>query len=167
MASVSKDVDALTSEPRELTLANGLEVKVERVRVRQLLKLLNIFANGASAFVIESMNEYGVESEEFKTSLLAALASAVPEAEDQTIAFISSLVVPKEYTHRPKSAAAKKVNARAMEELDAYMDNPEIEDLIEIFTVVIEVETPHIAQLVKNLSALVEAQAKNLSAKKQ
>lgn len=146
--------DILSAEPTVLTLSTGTKIRVERLKTRQTLRAIRVLTTGAADiladFDFNSEDEGGMAA-----SLLAALIFAVPEAEDETIDFIQSMVSPYDLKADPKTKADKLYNADLYKQLEKELFNPELDDLISIVEVIVKLETPHIAELGKRLMLLL------------
>lgn len=156
--------DVLASEPTILTLSTGTKIRIERLRTRQLLRALKVLTNGA-ADVLAGFSFDGDDEEGFAANILASLIFAVPEAEDETIEFIQSMVSPADIIEEPKTKADKALNASLYKSLEKELFNPELEDLISIVEVVVKNEAPHVAELGKRLMLLFPT-AKAVATKK-
>lgn len=156
MTTVNEDVDTIVSDPSEpITLENGSQVVVERLRTRQLMALLKILSRGfgdAVGALFVAMNEEG--EDEFAIQLLGSMFVAIPEAEDETVEFIKRMVSPAGLIEDPRTKAEKGSNEEARERLNATLDNPDLEDLFSIMERIIQVEGPHIGALGKRLTAI-------------
>lgn len=161
----TSEVDTLVSEPKRLTLTNGAVVEVSRIKIRQLFKLLKVLSSGDTLGVISLYGD--VSNEEFSKTLVFAMLTAIPEAEEESIDFIRSLVapvVPHPEGSRLTSAQIAD-NAEAMAKFSQAMENPDLDDFVDILIPVVQTEAPHIKALAKKLGALLEAQQKSLEAK--
>lgn len=147
------ETEVLANESEILTLSNGLEVAVNRIKTRETFKLLKILTRGAS-YALQTV-EFGENSEDFAQSLIMALIFAIPEAEDETIEFVQTIVSPVGL-ESGKSKAVKEANDEVYNKFVEALDNPELDDLVEILTKVIEVEAPHIQELGKKIALLLK-----------
>lgn len=155
----TSEVDVLDPDAKAeggpIVLSNGLTIEVNRLKTRETMKLLKIITRGAG-YALTTLDLSG-ESEDFAQSLVLSIALAIPEAEDETIDFVRALVAPVGLVKNPKSKAEKEVNQGIFEQLDEALENPELEDLIEILTAVVESEAPHIQALGKRLALLLKS----------
>lgn len=156
--------DVLSSEPTVITLTTGTKIRIERLRTRQLLRALKVLTNGA-ADVLAGFSFDSEDEESFAANILASLIFAIPEAEDETIEFVQSMVSPAELVDEPKTKADKLLNADLYKKLEKELFNPELEDLISIVEVIIKNEAPHVAELGKRLMLLLPT-AKAVATKK-
>lgn len=163
------DLEALSTEPLQVTLSNGLEVSIERLRTRQLFRLLKVVTRGAAPILSELAFSADTPETEFVSKLLGVILVSVPEAEDEAIDFIRSMVAPANLVSPERSKDDKQKNLEAWQELDTALINPELEDTFNIIRLVVSTEAPHIQSLGKQLAALlpsaVSASPKNSSKK--
>jgi hypothetical protein len=164
MTTPNPDTDTLVPDERIVTLVSGSQVRVLPIKLRQLLRLLKILAGGAgSAIQAFSADE---SDEDVATSIMFALVLAIPEAEDETVDFIQSVVLPAGYVEgRRLSKQQQKDNDELIEELAEELFNPELEDSLAIIENIVKFEAPHIRELGKKLKVLFDAQTKSTEAK--
>lgn len=166
MTTGNPDLDILTgTEPEPLTLASGTPVLVERLRTRQMMRLLKILTRGAGSALADLQISAGMNTSEFLGQVLATVVFSIPEAEQEAIDFVRSMVTPAGLIAHPVSKPEHEVNASLLNALDEEMDNPDIEDLISIIERVITVEGPHLAALGNRLALLVRTQQRSAEAK--
>jgi hypothetical protein len=158
----NNDVDALAAEPSDLTLVSGTVVEVQRLRTRQLFKLMKIVTRGASA-ALEDMELPGADADtsDFTVKLLGAVIASIPEAEEETIEFLLSMVLPKGTIHKPRSKADLAHNRAIFDELTDELYNPEIEDTINLLTHIIETEAEDMQRLGKQLLQIIQTTTKS------
>lgn len=156
------DTDAILAEATPLTLSTGTNVRVQRLKTIQMLRLLRIFTKGIGDITALNLN---VDDEDFGQTLLSIALMAIPEAEQETIEFVQSLVEPVDLIKEPKSKADREKNTEVLTAFFLETQNPELEDLIDILEVVIKNEAPHVIALGKRIAALVTAQTKSAAAK--
>ena len=160
--SASVEVEALDPQPDVITLSTGLEVNVERLRTRGMFKLLKIVTRGAGPFLMQMPLDFD-DAEGFVQQLLAIVVMAVPEAEDEAIQFIQSMVTPVGLVDRPKTEAQKKANKELIERLVDDLDDPEVDDTISIIEAVVRNEAHDIQALGKRLGSILKTQLPSLS----
>jgi len=153
LAIEKDDIDRLLEEPvGPITLQSGTVIEIKPLKLREFLKLLKILTRGGGAILAENPLNFD-DPNEFTTTLLAAVLFALPEAEDETIEFVQSVVQPSgDFT--PEQQAIQ--NAL----LFRYMDNPELEDVVDIITVLIRTEGADLQSLGKRLRAMFRAAQK-------
>lgn len=162
--SLDKDVDALSPISDLVTLESGFEVRVERLKTRGMFKLLKIVTRGGGPLIMQMPLDFG-NQEVFVQQFLAVVFMAVPEAEDEAIEFIRSMVVPAEYDPKAKTKAAQEKNKQLFERLAEEFDDPEISDTFTIIEAVITNEASDISALGKRLAATLKVQTASLEAK--
>lgn len=165
MTTVNEDVDTIISDPTPLVLTSGIEVNVERLKTRQLMRLMKILTRGAGAAVAEMRIGEDTDASEFAGQMVAAIIFSIPEAENETIEFVRSMVSPVGIVSRPNKEQ-REANQEIIERLDVEFDNPEPEDLVSVLEQVVTVEAEHLVALGKRLAALLKVQQKIQAAKK-
>lgn len=158
MTTVNNDIDTLASEPTQLTLTSGIKIKVVRLKTRQLMKLLKILTSGAGSVLGSLKFSADMDPKEFTGSLIGAVILSIPEAEDETIDFIQTMVESDGLIVDPKSKPEKESNFELEKALRIELDNPELEDLTIILEEIVRNEAPHILALGKRLGQMLSAQ---------
>lgn len=153
------ETEVLDIVPTDLTLSNGVKVTVSRLKTRETLKLLKILTKGAG-YALSTIDLSG-NAEDFTETLLLAMAFAIPEAEEEAIDFIRFMVTPSELIQGSKlSKAEKEINEDLIAKFDELLDNPELEDLVDIFSEIAKNEGPHLQALGKKIALLLKSQTK-------
>lgn len=151
------DVDRLAPEPVERKLSTGSVVRIERLRTRQFFKLMRIITSGAGHMLMEYRLDGDLNDKEFTGRLLGLVLLALPEAEQESIEFLQSMCVPVGLIEgRNLSAADKERNTELLTNYRAAMDNPELEDTLEIIETIVRVEAPDLQKLGKRLKAMMK-----------
>ena len=154
----NSETDRLDPPTEYLTLENGLRVRLLPLRMRQLFRLLRIVTRGGAQYLPmlrEAMA--GATSGEdgarvFGTQLLAVTLLALPEAEDEAVDFISSVVEPAELSlGSDKAAIARNEGLRV--ELGTELFNPDPQDVVTILEAVVGAEKDDLVALGKRLAA--------------
>lgn len=161
----NSELDALTAEPKALALASGLEIEIERLKTRQLFKFVKIVTSGAGGLLGSLNLSSEGDSSEFAGQLLALTLVAIPEAEDEAIDFIRSLVRPAGLVVSAKSKKDQARNEELFQELYTELENPELEDLFTIFEQLISVEAEHVQALGKRLLSVLKVRTEGVEAK--
>lgn len=164
MTTVNEDIDTLASEPSSFSLESGFEVEIQRLKTRQLMSLLRILTRGAGPVLAEMNFSEDMNQQEFTGQLIGAVLMSIPEAQDETIDFLRSMVSPAKLTPG-KSKPEKEVNQGLVETLNEELDNPEITDMLAIVEKIVRAEAPHIQALGKQLAVLFTLQTKSDTAK--
>ncbi len=166
MTTGNKDIDIIAADPTPLTLESGFEIHIERLRTRALMSLLKILTRGAAEVLPSLRFGEDVSQEEFTGQLLAAIVLAIPEAEEETIAFVNRMVTPAGLVTEGRLTKQDVINnAQLEEELRAQLNDPELSDLVTILSQIITVEAPHIIALGNQLGALLRVQQISATAK--
>jgi hypothetical protein len=158
MTTVNTDIDTVASDPSPLVLSSGLAVNVERLKTRQLMRLMKILTRGPGPALADLDFSNLGNNEEFAGQLLATVVFSIPEAEEETVDFVRSMVTPARLIEDPKTKAEFGSNEEAFERLFREMDNPEIDDLVSVLEIVIRTEAPHLVALGKRLALLIKTQ---------
>jgi hypothetical protein len=166
MTTENPEIEALDPQPTSLALSSGTKIEVERLRTRQLMKLLRILTRGAGDLLGSLSINGETSTEEFAGQLIGAVVISIPEAEDETIAFIQSMVTPAGLVP-VRTRGDKEYNAKIGEALYDELQNPELDDLVTIIEQVVTNEADHILALGKRLAVLLRAQRQNSTARHQ
>lgn len=159
--TVSNDMDALDPPVAELKLSTGTVVRFQDLKTRQFFRLLRIITRGAGPLLMEYRLDGDLGSEEFIGRMLALVFMAVPEAEDEAIAFIQSMVSPDGLVEQtPGSRALTKReqenNEELWDQLRVELFNPPLEDTFDIIEAIVKREAKDIQSLGKRLQRMFE-----------
>lgn len=147
-APEKNEIERLLEDPSiPLALASGTPFRIRQLKMREMLRLLRIISRGSAAM----LGEISFDSDnpdEFVQTFIALVVFAIPEAEDETIDFVQSMVDPVP-TGNAQADAEARINL--MDELS----NPELDDLITILSAIIASEGRDLAALGKRLRALL------------
>lgn len=161
------DLDPIVSEPTgPLRLSTGQPYAIERLRTRQMFRLLKILTRGAAPIIGEMSFSFD-DPEKFMTQILAVIGFAVPEAEDEAIDFLRSMVRPANVIENPLSKQDREANEQVYQDLSDALVNPDPADTITILSKIVEVEGPEMIQLGKNLAAILRVQTAAFQAKRK
>ena len=142
--------DRLLDEPSgPLTLSTGLEVEIRPLKLREFLKLLKIITRGGASIMGSVSLDFN-DTEAFMQELLAIILFSVPEAEDEVVEFLESIVKPTGMTG-DMSKDQEKFTLIA-----ETFDNPEMEDVIDVVTLLVRSEGKDLAALGKRLRAMFQ-----------
>ncbi len=156
---MANEIDKLDPIPETVTLRSGLEVQLESLKARQFFKLLRIITHGA----LPGMREAGLfdmddlDTEEFLGRLLSVTLLSIPDAEDETIAFIRSMVYPTGLIdRRGLNKQDIQHNEVLWAGLDAEMENPDLDDVVTIIEAIVKRESDDIQALGKRLASMMK-----------
>lgn len=154
---MANELDKLDPIPETVTLESGLQVQLESLRARQFFKLLRIVTHGA----LPGMREAGLfdldDTNEFIGRLLSVTLLSIPDAGDEAIEFIRSMVYPVGLIDR-KGLNKQDVerNTLLWEALDAELENPELGDVVTIIEAIVKREAEDIQALGKRLASMMK-----------
>lgn len=155
------DVSAILADPSRITLSNGEEYIVERLRTRGLLRLMKIFTAGAADVLTNVNFSLDMDPQEFAGIFIGSVLFSVPEQEDESLDFLQKMVRPARFISNPKTPQEREANANEMAKLQSLLDDPELDDTFTILESIITIEAPNILSLGKRLSALLAVQRKS------
>lgn len=158
------DQDIIDPVPNIFTFASGFRVKVVPMKTRQLFRLVRILTQGISASVGEgadlSVLFRSADQDESASQIIGLLVTAIPEAEDATVDFLESMVVPADLVEGRLSQSDRESNDELWSRLSAEIFNPEMEDLLGLVEIIIQQEVPSLVSLGKRLSKTIELMSK-------
>lgn len=143
------EAERLDPQPTPSVLSSGTEIDIEPLKLRQFLRLLRIVTRGASD-MLENANLDFEDPQAFLQTFLGLVIFSIPEAENESVDFIQSMVLPKGLTGDPKKDIPK------IEALRAELDNPELEDVITIFELIVQRESEDLRALGKRLGGMLK-----------
>jgi hypothetical protein len=154
---LSPETDRLDPIPELVELVSGTKVQIQRLKLRQLFRLLRIITRGGAGYIPMLREALTMSNEEdradaFGAQLLAIALIALPEAEDEAIEFIMSVVEPDGLTPG-KDKRQRETNELLRQRLAEELFNPEPEDAIVILEAVVMREKDDLVSLGKRLSA--------------
>jgi hypothetical protein len=155
MSAMPDDIAKLDPEPEEIKLSSGLFVRIVDLKTRQFFRLLKILTRGAGPLLMEYRLDADLTQEEFVGRLLGLVVLSIPEAEDEAIDFIRSMVQPAGLIeNRSLSKQDKERNDTLWADVDKELRNPELEDTIDIIETIVKREAKDIQSLGKRLQAM-------------
>ncbi len=166
-AAVSDDgdseLDRIDPVPDYLTLRSGLEVHLLPLRTRQLFKLLRIITHGAGQQLLTSGIDFADEPQVFIQKLLGLVLFSIPDAEQEAIDFLQSMVEPADLCEkqvRDMSKSEREGNIAAWTALNVELYNPDPGDTIDIIEVIVQRESGDLQALGKRLRQFLELASK-------
>lgn len=153
MTAEKTEIDAIVPESDLYALEDGFEVRVVPLRTRQMLKLMRIITRGAAP-ILDDVGGIllGGDEDDIGGRLIGLMLFAIPEAEDETMAFLQAMVEPASLAPGASKAAVEK-NAEALASLEIRMENPSLTDMFGLIRLIISRESGELANLGKQLSA--------------
>lgn len=151
---MTNELDALDPVPDQVKLLSGTVVAIEDLKARQFFKLLRIVTHGAMTGIAD-LFKLDVSAEEFGTSLLTVVLLSIPDAENETLEFIQSMVKPVGLIEgRLLNKGDTERNNALWADVDRDLENPELDDLITIVEAIVKREASDIQALGKRLAAM-------------
>lgn len=151
---MSADIDVLDPPSRELELESGLKVNLVPLRTRQLFRLFRIITRGGAlgSLLGLSLNSE-LPEEEFMPQFLGVILVSIPEAEQETIDFLQSMVEPVGLRRTSLTKQDKQHNETLWAQVLTELDNPDPLDLVTLIEAMIRVEGKDIQALGKRIKA--------------
>jgi hypothetical protein len=143
----------LSDTSHTLKLSSGSTVRIRPLKLREFLRLLRIITRGGSSLLGNLELDFD-NPEEFIQSLLAMILFSVPEAEQETVDFITTMCEPEHLSGNAKD------DAQAYLLLAKELDNPELEDMTNILAVVVRTEGRDLQALGKRLRTMFDVARK-------
>ena len=154
------EIDRIDPEPVIVKLSTGYEVGIQRLKTRQFFRLLKVLTRGVGPAVVQSGLDFGQDREAFGQNLLAMTLMAIPEAEQQFIEFLTSMCTPPGMHESRGGARLSKQQAEdnqaAITEMVEELNNPELDDLLDLAEAIVRQEAPEIQALGKRVASLLE-----------
>lgn len=153
----TSEIDRLDPPAEIMSLQSGLKVRVTRLRMRQLFRLLRIVTRGGASYLPVLRDALaGAADEEaaevFGTQLLAVALIALPEAEDEAVEFLMSVVEPAELAPGSDKQSRER-NEEMRSKLASELYNPDPDDAVSIIENVVHREKDDLVALGKRLAA--------------
>lgn len=164
------DLDRLDPVPEILTLKNGIEVRILELRTRQLFKLLRIVTHGAGQALMQTGLDFGDDAGVFMQKLVTLVVFSIPDAEQEAIEFLQSMVEPVGLcTKAPRDMNDKeqKRNLELWTELNQELWNPHPDDTIDLIENFVRREAADIQALGKRIRRFLELAGKTGQLKPQ
>lgn len=150
------ELDRIDPEPKIVPLSTGYEVRLQRLRTRQFFRLLKVLTRGVGPAVVQSL-DFKDDPDQFGSRLLAITFMAIPEAEQQFIEFLQSMCQPVGLHEGPNLDKQQRAdNQAAILELVEELNNPELEDLLDLAEAIVKQEAKDIQSLGKRVARLID-----------
>jgi hypothetical protein len=159
--TATTDADVIVDEGKSVTLESGTELILQPLKARQFFKLLRIITHGAGGMLLNIKFSADDSPEEFGGKLMALIGFAIPDAEDEVMDFILSMVKPaKEKSGRNLTKSEALENKRVQDELLEELYNPELGDLVTILEAIVKRESSDLQALGKRLMQMFDVAKK-------
>lgn len=153
------EVDRLDPKPNIVLLSTGISCEIVPLKARQFFRLLRVLTHGAGPALLQNDLDFSGDQDQFLGKLLSLVLISIPDAENESIDFIQSMVKPvglKETPLAKLSKEDKEANAQLWADLERATYNPELEDVIDIVEAIVKAEADDIQALGKRLGRLME-----------
>lgn len=144
------ETDRLDPAPEELKLKSGTTIELQPLRMRQFFKLLRVVTRGGATMLTGVQLSPNMDQEEFAAQFLAILMFSLPEADEEAVEFLRSMVKPKGLTGRT-DPASRQLDEDAVSRVYAELDNPELEDVVTIVQAIVRREAADLQALGKRV----------------
>jgi len=143
MAPVEKDLETIFPEATTLTVG-GFPARVRRFKTREVLLLVRIVTVGFGEG-ITSLDFSTDDADQLKADILAVITLALPNAIDETIALLTTIVEPEVEANEGAVRAA--------------MVNPELDVMVDVVDIVMDQEMEDWLGLVGKVRRMAARQA--------
>jgi hypothetical protein len=145
----------LSDDEQRVTLSTGTVVLLERLRMRQFFRLMRIITHGAGSAIARTTLDVNDTMEHFITQLLMLILFAIPDAEQETIDFLTSMCKPDGLIeNRALTKLDRERNATLTAQLHAELDNPNPDDFVILLEAITRREAADLQALGKKLMAM-------------
>lgn len=150
------ELDTLDAVPETITLSTGTVVQFEALKARQFFKLLRIVTHSATGMLGQIDNLFSGSGQDAAGRFAAMLLMSIPDAIDETVEFLFSMVKPAGLIDRPKLDKVQQQHNQALwDNLVKDLSNPELEDLVDLVEAIFKREADDLAALGKKLQKLL------------
>jgi len=157
MADDDSELDRLDPQPATLKLSTGLQVDLVRLRTRQFFRLLRVLTHGAGPAMMRAGLDFKAGAEQFTAQLLTLVVMSIPDAEQEAVAFLQSMLKPSGLAEGRKLTKQQDEDNEALwERFNTDLFNPELEDLIDLIEAIVRQEAPELQALGKRLQQMMK-----------
>ena len=153
------ELDALDSVPEQLTLSTGTVVEFNHLKARQFFKMLRILTHATKGMIGQLDQLFSGSGAEAAAKFAALLVFSIPDAEDETIEFLFSMVRPAGLRVASGGRSLEKseveFNQKLWDDMANDINNPELEDLIDLVDTIVKREAEDLTALGKKLQKLL------------
>lgn len=163
-----KETEVILGDPDILHLDGlDIDIKVEQLRTRQLFKFLKILTVGAGAALADLSISAETDSSELAQELIAILLISIPEAENEVMEFLNSMIAPVDLIEPERSKDDHAANVEKYTKLYREFNNPLPGDTISLLVRIVQNEAPNLLALGKQIAALLPTAAKLTNSSKK
>jgi hypothetical protein len=154
--SLATEVNALEPTSAFIALSSGVEAEVLPMNTIQLIRLMKVFTNGVPPEQLAGlMFGFDPEDDDFGARLVINLILAIPNAEDEVLGFIKSMLKPAGLIKgRRLTTDERERNTQLLLKFDEATENPSGEDLIDIIEKIIVNSEDDLRSLGKKIATL-------------
>lgn len=158
---IKTDVEVIADEGDVIVLESGTKLTLVPLKSRQFFKMLRIITHGAGGMLLNFKFSANDSAEEFGAKLVALLAFAIPDAEDEVFDFLLSMVVPVgTVAGRTLSKADRTKNEELAASLFEELYNPELGDTLTLIEAIVTREAADLQALGKRMMMMFELASK-------
>jgi hypothetical protein len=153
------ELDRIDPQPVEVKMSTGFTLEVVRMQTRQFFRLLRVLTHGVGPALTQTQLNFQGDPEEFGTKLLMLVVMAIPDAEQETIAFLSAMCRPAGVVDKQASQLTKQESEANKELWDRFgteLHNPGLEDTLDLIDVIVRQEAPELQALGKKLQRMFD-----------
>lgn len=154
--ALNNDVEGIIIDPgAPVTLLDGTVINIRPIKMREMFALLKIVTRGAAismgALPLSMIQD---SDDQFLQTITALLINAIPEADQEVCEFLRIVTEPV----APDGKWNSDEELRAAEDhlSDLFLINPEIEDVMDILTIVAYRESRDMQRLVKKVESAIK-----------
>lgn len=158
MPDNDSELDRIDPQPETCKLSTGFTVEVVRMRTRQFFRLLRVLTHGAGPALAQAGLDFSAGPEEFTQKLLTLVVMSIPDAEQEAIAFLSSMCRPAGLTDKPATQMTKQEteeNQALWGRFGTELHNPDLGDTLDLIEVIVRQEAPELQALGKKLQKVM------------
>jgi hypothetical protein len=160
------EIDRIDPDPgAPFEIQNGNKYRLQRLKTRQFMRLLRVLTVGAGPMLVQEAfrfagtastdEEREKESREFAQRFLTLVMLSIPDAEQQTLDFIKSMVLPAEFLDQAGLTEQQmQRNGTLLGEQEKDWHNPEIEDTIAVCERIVRQEARDLYELGNRLARM-------------
>jgi hypothetical protein len=157
------EMDRIDPQSEIVTLRCGIDVKVLPLRTRQLFKMLRIITHGAGQALSNAGLDFSQDAAVFMQKLISVVLFSIPDAEQETIDFIQSMVEPAglvDKAPRDLSKQERETNVRLWTEVNTELWNPDPSDTLDLVERIVRREAKDIQALGNRVRGFLELASK-------
>jgi hypothetical protein len=157
------ELDRIDPQSEFVTLKCGIEVKVLPLRTRQMFKMLRIITHGAGQALQNAGLDFSEDAGVFMQKLISVVLFSIPDAEQETIDFLQSMVEPYDLVDkspRDLSKQDREHNIELWTDLNTELWNPDPSDTLDLVERIVRREAKDIQALGNRVRGFLELASK-------